>query len=57
MKTEKEYEQEIQSLNFLLLEFRDQINALTAERDKLKLIIEAFFKEIESQKQLYQRIK
>ena len=57
MKTIKELEEDVQGLNFLLLEYRDQINALTSERDKYKLICETFFKEMESQKQLFVRIK
>lgn len=56
-KTVKELEDEVQALNFLLLEFQDKINAITSERDKYKLIVESMFKEFESQRQLLVRIE
>lgn len=55
-KTIKELQDEIQALNFLLLEKQDQINAIASERDKYKLIVESFFSEFEKQRQLHVRI-
>lgn len=43
-KSKKELEQEISGLNFLLLEQKDTINALGAERDKWKFMAETLAK-------------
>ncbi len=42
----KELEQQVHDLNYLLLEGRDHINALGAERDKYKTILKAMLEQI-----------
>lgn len=45
-KTKKQLEEEIQGLNFLLLEQKDTINTLANERDKCKSLLEDIAKNI-----------
>lgn len=47
MKTPKQYEEEISGLNYLLLEQKDTINALTRERDKYKWLLNELAKKIQ----------
>lgn len=53
MKTTKkitELEQEIKSLNWLLAEYKDQINALANERDKYKFVLEQLVRKYNKKK-------
>lgn len=46
-KTEKEYQEEISAMNFLLLEQKDQMNGLGAERDSWKILAQALTEKVQ----------